>query len=82
LLVPVAELLFDLKKAIITREFVELCRLVLPAMGYISHDNLSNVADIVFPAVTWGEEYDVGTNGERRLRLYQKFYDALGNNAY
>jgi anaerobic selenocysteine-containing dehydrogenase len=50
--------------------------------GVYQPRNLSNVADIVFPAVTWGEKYDVGTNGERRLQLYQKFHDALGNNAY
>ena len=36
-------------------------------------------ADIVFPAATWGEEDFVRANGERRLRLYQKFYDAPGN---
>lgn len=36
-------------------------------------------ADIVFPAATWGEEDFVRANGERRLRLYQKFYDAPGD---
>jgi len=36
-------------------------------------------ADIVFPAATWGEEDFMRANGERRLRLYQKFYDAPGN---
>ena len=35
-------------------------------------------ADIVFPAATWGEENFMRANGERRLRLYQKFYDAPG----
>ncbi len=35
-------------------------------------------ADIVFPAATWGEEDFLRANGERRLRLYQKFYDAPG----
>ncbi|WP_426417631.1 molybdopterin-dependent oxidoreductase [Aestuariirhabdus sp. LZHN29] len=35
-------------------------------------------ADIVFPAATWGEEDFIRANGERRLRLYQKFYDAPG----
>ena len=35
-------------------------------------------ADIVFPAATWGEEDFVRANGERRLRLYSKFYDAPG----
>ncbi len=35
-------------------------------------------ADIVFPAATWGEEDFMRANGERRLRLYQKFYDAPG----
>jgi arsenite oxidase large subunit len=36
-------------------------------------------ADIVFPAATWGEEDFMRANGERRLRLYQKFYDAPGD---
>ncbi|MFQ5534435.1 MAG: arsenate reductase (azurin) large subunit [Sphingomonadales bacterium] len=36
-------------------------------------------ADIVFPAATWGEEDFMRANGERRLRLYHKFYDAPGN---
>lgn len=35
-------------------------------------------ADIVFPAATWGEESFMRANGERRLRLYNKFYDAPG----
>jgi len=35
-------------------------------------------ADIIFPAATWGEEDFVRANGERRLRLYQAFYDAPG----
>ncbi len=35
-------------------------------------------ADIVFPASTWGENDFMRANGERRLRLYQKFYDAPG----
>jgi len=35
-------------------------------------------ADIVFPAATWGEEDFIRANGERRLRLYQRFYDPPG----
>lgn len=35
-------------------------------------------ADMVFPASGWGEEDFTRNNGERRLRLYQKFYDAPG----
>ena len=35
-------------------------------------------ADIVFPAATWGEETFTRANGERRIRLYPKFYDAPG----
>jgi len=35
-------------------------------------------ADIVFPAATWGEEDFMRANGERRLRMYQRFYDAPG----
>ena len=36
-------------------------------------------ADIVFPAATWGEDNFMRANGERRLRLYQKFYDPPGD---
>ncbi len=36
-------------------------------------------ADIIFPAATWGEETFMRANGERRLRLYPKFYDAPGD---
>jgi arsenite oxidase large subunit len=32
----------------------------------------------VLPAATWGEENFTRCNGERRIRLYQKFYDAPG----
>lgn len=35
-------------------------------------------ADIVLPAATWGEEDFTRANGERRIRLYQKFYDSPG----
>ncbi|MFQ5632064.1 MAG: arsenate reductase (azurin) large subunit, partial [bacterium] len=35
-------------------------------------------ADIILPAATWGEDNFVRANGERRLRLYSKFYDAPG----
>ena len=35
-------------------------------------------ADFIFPAATWGEENFVRANGERRLRLYQRFYDPPG----
>ena len=38
----------------------------------------SQYADIVLPAATWGEADFVRANGERRLRLYAKFYDAPG----
>lgn len=36
------------------------------------------LADIVLPAATWGEENFTRANGERRIRLYSKFYDAPG----
>jgi arsenite oxidase large subunit len=36
------------------------------------------IADIVFPAATWGEEDFTRANGERRLRMYSKFYDPPG----
>jgi len=35
-------------------------------------------ADIVLPAAAWGEHDAARNNGERRLRLYSKFYDAPG----
>ena len=35
-------------------------------------------ADIIFPAATWGEETFTRANGERRIRLYQRFYDPPG----
>lgn len=35
-------------------------------------------ADIVFPAAGWGEDTFTRANGERRIRLYPKFYDAPG----
>ena len=38
----------------------------------------TELADIVLPAATWGEEDFTRCNGERRLRLYSKFYDAPG----
>jgi arsenite oxidase large subunit len=39
----------------------------------------TELADIVLPAATWGEENFTRCNSERRLRLYSKFYDAPGN---
>ena len=39
----------------------------------------SQYADIIFPASTWGENDFMRANGERRLRLYSKFYDAPGD---
>ncbi len=38
----------------------------------------ADIADLVLPAATWGEENFTRENGERRLRLYSKFYDAPG----
>lgn len=35
-------------------------------------------ADIVLPAAAWGEHAGTRCNGERRLRLYSKLYDAPG----
>lgn len=35
-------------------------------------------ADVILPAATWGEEDFTRANGERRLRLYSKFYDPPG----
>ncbi|MFQ5953968.1 MAG: arsenate reductase (azurin) large subunit [Kiloniellales bacterium] len=43
-------------------------------------DPLGNrYADIIFPAATWGEEPFMRANGERRLRLYNRFYDPPGD---
>ncbi len=36
------------------------------------------LADIVLPAATWGEDNFTRCNSERRLRLYSKFYDPPG----
>jgi arsenite oxidase large subunit len=38
----------------------------------------TQLADIVLPAATWGEEDFARCNAERRLRVYSKFYDAPG----
>ncbi|MDM8566577.1 arsenate reductase (azurin) large subunit [Candidatus Halobeggiatoa sp. HSG11] len=46
---------------------------------YLRNPIGAQFADIVFPAATWGEEDFMRANGERRLRLYQKFYDAPGD---
>ncbi len=35
-------------------------------------------ADIIFPAAGWGEDTFTRANGERRLRVYPKFYDPPG----
>jgi arsenite oxidase large subunit len=46
---------------------------------YLVDPIAAQFADIVFPAATWGEEDFMRANGERRLRLYSKFYDAPGD---
>lgn len=38
----------------------------------------TDFSDIVLPAAGWGEEDFARANGERRIRLYSKFYDAPG----
>lgn len=38
----------------------------------------SEIADLVLPAAAWGEVDFTRANGERRLRLYSKFYDPPG----
>ncbi len=38
----------------------------------------SEFADIILPAATWGEDDFSRANGERRIRLYSKFYDPPG----
>lgn len=39
----------------------------------------SEIADIILPAAGWGEEDFTRANGERRMRLYSKFYDPPGD---
>lgn len=46
---------------------------------YLVKPIASEFADIVLPASTWGEQDFTRANGERRLRLYQKFYDPPGD---
>lgn len=46
---------------------------------YLVKPIASEFADIVLPASSWGEQDLTRANGERRLRLYQKFYDAPGD---
>lgn len=41
-------------------------------------NDLTDFADIVLPAATWGEVDFVRAQGERRLRIYSKFYDPPG----
>ncbi|MFQ5518127.1 MAG: molybdopterin-dependent oxidoreductase, partial [Acidimicrobiia bacterium] len=38
----------------------------------------TELADIVLPAAAWGEHDATRCNGERRLRLYSRFYDPPG----
>ncbi|MCP3902243.1 MAG: arsenate reductase (azurin) large subunit [Planctomycetes bacterium] len=38
----------------------------------------SQFADIILPAATWGESDFTRCNGERRIRLYSRFYDPPG----
>jgi arsenite oxidase large subunit len=42
-------------------------------------NDLTEYADLVLPAATWGEEDFTRAQGERRLRIYSKFYDAPGD---
>jgi len=41
-------------------------------------NDLTEYVDMVLPAATWGEEDFTRAQGERRLRMYSKFYDAPG----
>jgi len=41
-------------------------------------NTLTEFADIVLPAATWGEVDFTRAQGERRLRIYSKFYDPPG----
>lgn len=46
---------------------------------YLPNPIGSEIADIVLPAAGWGEDTFTRCNGERRLRLYSKIYDAPGD---
>ena len=46
---------------------------------YLRNPIGKTIADLVLPAATWGEENFSRCNGERRLRLYSKFYDPPGD---
>ncbi|MDP6473670.1 MAG: arsenate reductase (azurin) large subunit [Alphaproteobacteria bacterium] len=46
---------------------------------YLRNPIGNQYADIVLPAATWGEEDFTRASGERRVRLYSKFYDPPGN---
>jgi arsenite oxidase large subunit len=41
-------------------------------------NDLTEYADLVLPAAGWGEEDFARAQGERRLRIYSKFYDPPG----
>ncbi|MCH8103284.1 MAG: molybdopterin-dependent oxidoreductase, partial [Chloroflexi bacterium] len=45
---------------------------------YLREPISSELSDIVLPASGWGEHDYTRANGERRLRLYSKFYDPPG----
>ncbi len=45
---------------------------------YLRNPIGKTIADLVLSAATWGEETFSRCNGERRLRLYSKFYDPPG----
>jgi len=42
-------------------------------------NTLTDFADILLPAATWGEVDFTRAQGERRLRIYSKFYDPPGD---
>lgn len=44
----------------------------------VYQNDLTEYADLVLPASGWGEENFARAQGERRLRIYSKFYDAPG----
>ena len=46
---------------------------------YLRNPIGAQYADIVLPAATWGEENFARASGERRIRLYQRFYDPPGD---
>ena len=71
-------------KSLDTAQIIEALKARMDAGGMalvqqeIYANDLTEYVDLVLPAATWGEEDFTRAQGERRLRMYSKFYDAPG----